>query len=502
MSTRILIVEDEGLIALDLKKKLEQAGDTVAGIEDNAEDALRSAERLRPALVLMDIRLSGPRDGIETADLIGRQFHIPVMFVTAHADRETLERAKITEPFGYIVKPFHGIDFRAQIEIALWKHKIEQRLRASEAWLSTTVNNVADALIATDSEGNIFLMNALAASLTGWEREEARGKPLLDVWPVFEEESDLPVVHPIHALYEGVDPGSDPRTYRLMKRGGTDSTLVEAGLSANHHDGELLGVIIVFRDVTERRRAEEQNRQLQKMNALALMAVGLGRELAESQNRIDESVKRLIAISGGCAVGLLGDIYTRTAYHQSVIQKLMLLGRTDAGQPVLLDLNQILTDSQGRFRKALGTRRSLTLDLEQGLPPINADCRELQENLLRLVMDARRAMPDGGTVDMSSASSESADGKQWVQLAIRDSGRGLRGAAKERVFDPYYQSRSGSKNPGFSLALMYRFMALAGGSIDVDSAPGKGTGYLLTFPAAVRFPTRKSAEHQSLAAGA
>ena len=131
MSTRILIVEDEGLIALDLKKKLEQAGYAVAGIEDNAEDALRSAERLRPALVLMDIRLSGPRDGIETADLIGRQFHIPVMFVTAHADRETLERAKITEPFGYIVKPFHGIDFRAQIEIALWKHKIEQRLRAS-----------------------------------------------------------------------------------------------------------------------------------------------------------------------------------------------------------------------------------------------------------------------------------------------------------------------------------------------------------------------------------
>src|SRR6202042_1280808 len=102
----------------------------------------------------------------------------PVMYVTAHADRETLDRAKITEPFGYIVKPFHSVDFRAQIEIALWKHHMEQRLRASEAWLSTTFRNVADALIATDSGGNITLMNAPAAELTGWDASEAKDQPL------------------------------------------------------------------------------------------------------------------------------------------------------------------------------------------------------------------------------------------------------------------------------------------------------------------------------------
>jgi DNA-binding response OmpR family regulator len=125
----ILIVEDEGLIALDLKMELERSGFTVVMIADNAADALVSAEQLRPALVLMDIRLRGVRDGIETADLIRRNFHIPVMFVTAFADRETIFRARVTGPFDYIIKPFHGVDFRDRIDTAIEEHKRTEKLR-------------------------------------------------------------------------------------------------------------------------------------------------------------------------------------------------------------------------------------------------------------------------------------------------------------------------------------------------------------------------------------
>src|SRR5215469_3810073 len=151
--TNIILVEDEGLVARDLKRRLEQAGYNVPLIADTAVGALLGVEHLRPQLVLMDIRLRGPQDGIETAEQIRRRFHVPVMY--------------ITEPFGYIVKPFHNVDFRAQIEMALWKHLMEQKLRVSEAWLSATFRNVADALIATDAEGNIAFMNAHACELTG-----------------------------------------------------------------------------------------------------------------------------------------------------------------------------------------------------------------------------------------------------------------------------------------------------------------------------------------------
>jgi len=129
MKAIIIVVEDEGLIAFDLKMRLEQVGYIVAAIADNAIDALVSVERFQPSLVLMDIRLRGPVDGIETADQIRQRFHVPFMFVTAHADRETLDRARITEPCGYIVKPFHSVDLRALIEMALWKHQMEQERR-------------------------------------------------------------------------------------------------------------------------------------------------------------------------------------------------------------------------------------------------------------------------------------------------------------------------------------------------------------------------------------
>lgn len=137
MKTTVLIVEDEALIALDLQRKLESEGYSVSAIADNASDALWSVEHHPPSLILMDVRLKGPVDGIEIGTRIRRRFSLPVIFVTAHADDETLARAKVAEPFGYIVKPFHNVNFHAQIEMAISKHRAEQRLVISEAFRRT-----------------------------------------------------------------------------------------------------------------------------------------------------------------------------------------------------------------------------------------------------------------------------------------------------------------------------------------------------------------------------
>ena len=478
---KIMIVEDEGLIAQDLKKKLEQVGYDVPLIADTAVGALLGVEHLRPDLVLMDIRIRGPQDGIETAEQIRRRFQIPVMYVTAHADKDTLERARITEPFGYIVKPFHNVDFRAQIEMALWKHQMEQRLRISESWLSTTFRNVADALIATDAQGNIAFMNTSACGLTGWGWREAKGKPLLDIFQVFEESTGLPVVHPLDALYDGREIGAEPRTFQLRPRDRKETVLVEAGLSANRDEESLLGIIVVFRDVSERRRAEKQNLRLQKMNSLALMAIGLGRELAESHSVMDQALQQLIARSKGSMLKLLGEIYQRSAEQQAVIQQLVALGRTEAKESSTLDLNEVLSGLEPSILKALGNRRTMTMYLQPGIPAIQADRHDLSESILRLVMNARNAMPDGGDIEICTKTIR--DSRFGVQLSIRDTGKGIRASAKERVFEPYYQSRPGSRNPGFSLALVYQFVALSGGFIEVDNPPAGGVAYVLSFPA-------------------
>jgi PAS domain S-box-containing protein len=486
MKTNVLIVEDEGLIALDLKKKLEQAGYEVPLIADNSIDALRGVESIMPDLVLMDIRLRGPQDGIQTADQIRRRFHIPVMYVTAHADRETLERAKITEPFGYIVKPFHGVDFRAQIEMALWKQKMEQRLRVSEAWLSAICRNVAEALISTDTEGKIAFMNPPACRLTGWDWKEARGKPLLEVFQVFEETTGLPVVHPLDAIYDGREVATEAHTYRLRSRIGDDSAIVEARLSANRDAESLLGVIVVFSEVTERRKSEEQRHQLQKMSALAQMATGLGQELDYSQRRMDDALSQLLANIGqeDKTTGPAGEVRKRVAYQQSVAQQLIRLGRMDSRNAAPVDLNAVIHELQPQLNKAIGVGRTLKIDLQPGIPAIRVDAEELRETLLQLATNARNSLPDGGLAEISTTVDEVAEGNRTVRLTVWDNGKGIRAYARDRIFDPYYASRPGNGSPGFSLALAYQFAAASGGNIDVESGTGEGTAYVLSFPVA------------------
>jgi signal transduction histidine kinase/DNA-binding NarL/FixJ family response regulator len=133
---RILIVEDQRIVAADLEATLERLGYAVVGTASTGEDAVRQAEVSRPALALMDIRLRGGMDGIEVASVLGERFDIPVVYLTAYADEETIQRARATSPFGYLVKPFNERELRGAIEVALYKHAQERRLRARELRLA------------------------------------------------------------------------------------------------------------------------------------------------------------------------------------------------------------------------------------------------------------------------------------------------------------------------------------------------------------------------------
>lgn len=124
-NVKILVVEDESIIALNIKKKLKSFGYTVPAIVTTGEEAVKMAEITFPDLILMDVRLKGEMDGIDAADEIRKRFGIPIIFLTSYSDNEVLERAKRTEPYGYIVKPFKANDLHSNIEIALYKFEME-----------------------------------------------------------------------------------------------------------------------------------------------------------------------------------------------------------------------------------------------------------------------------------------------------------------------------------------------------------------------------------------
>ena len=257
---RILIVEDESLVALDLAHSLYDLGFDVLDTVATGSDALRAAAEHRPDLALVDIRIQGDQDGIDTAAVLRRRFHLPVVYLTAHADDKTLERAVRTEPYGYLLKPFNPKELKSVMEVALYKHDAEMRLRESEESLYTTLNSIADAVIAADTRGRITRMNPVASRLTGWPLADARGLQLEEVFRIHSEGAPEPEESPARrALREGVVVGLTDHAV-LVARDGSERPIADSAAPILAADDSRHGVVLVFRDQTAERRAEECER--------------------------------------------------------------------------------------------------------------------------------------------------------------------------------------------------------------------------------------------------
>lgn len=137
----VLVVEDESIVSKDIQNSLTKLGYCVVGASSSGEKAIELAESLQPDVILMDIMLKGQMNGIEAAEHIKNEFKIPIIFLTAYADSETLSRAKITEPYGYIIKPFKEIDIHTSIEMAIYKHGKEQEVIKERDFLHSIVEN-------------------------------------------------------------------------------------------------------------------------------------------------------------------------------------------------------------------------------------------------------------------------------------------------------------------------------------------------------------------------
>ncbi|MFH1581617.1 MAG: response regulator [Pseudomonadota bacterium] len=285
-NAQILVVEDEGIIAKDIQNTLESLGYAVPAIASSGEEAIKKATETLPDLVLMDIVLEGHMDGVEAAERIRDRFDIPVVYLTSYADNKTLQRAKITEPYGYILKPFSERELYTTIEMALYKHKMEKKLRDSEQWLSTTLKSIGDAVIATDANGFVTFMNPVAEALTGWNQEDAAGKPLSEVFNIINEETGKHAEDPAtRVLREGFVVGLANHTV-LIARDGTKYPIDDSGAPIKDDRGNMTGVVLVFRDITERRQAEKALAAEKERMAVTLRSIGDGVITTDTEGRI------------------------------------------------------------------------------------------------------------------------------------------------------------------------------------------------------------------------
>lgn len=256
VSARLLVVEDESIVAKDIQHRLRNLGYEVPAVVAYGEKAIEKAEELKPDLVLMDIFLKGEMDGIKAAEEIKRLYGIPVIFLTAFADPNTLQRAKVTEPFGYILKPFEERELLTAIEMALYKHKMEMKLKESERWLSVTLKSIGDAIITTDMAGAITFMNPVAEALTGWKQEEAQGKELFGIFNVIDETGKTLESPTAKVIREGAA-GTHQNNVILIARNGNEIAIDSNAAPIRDDKNNTIGAVLVFRDITERKQTEE-----------------------------------------------------------------------------------------------------------------------------------------------------------------------------------------------------------------------------------------------------
>ncbi|GAB4307343.1 MAG: hypothetical protein Kow0019_02960 [Methanobacteriaceae archaeon] len=254
-----MIVEDERITAEDLKEGLEELGYTVSAVVYSGEDSIKKAKELKPDLIIMDIRLEGEMDGIEAAEYIRSNFGIPVIYLSAYSDEDTIQRAKITEPSGFIRKspagflnkPFEESELHTAIEITLYRDRMEKRLRDNQRWLKAILTNIADAVIATDSKGMVKFMNPVAEDLTGILQEDAIGKNLTDIFTIVSQgPGKLSKVLLNNIFLEKVSQQVYIDHVILKSENGTKIPIYGAINPIKDEKNNIIGMVVVFRDIS------------------------------------------------------------------------------------------------------------------------------------------------------------------------------------------------------------------------------------------------------------
>ena len=249
---------------MDIQRRLKNLGYIVPVVVSSGEEAITKVRENNPDLVLMDINLYGEMDGIEATSKIHSFSDIPIIYLTAYTDEKTLERAKITEPYAYIIKPFKDRELQINIEIAFYKNRMEKLLKESERslreknqWLGAVIECIGDAVITTDPEGKIRLMNPIAEALTGWKQEEALGKPLAGVFNIIGEETGKQIDDPVKkAIEEDRFYGLSDHTV-LITKDGLKIPVDIIGSTIKIDGNRIIGIVLVFYDIFERTKNYE-----------------------------------------------------------------------------------------------------------------------------------------------------------------------------------------------------------------------------------------------------
>jgi two-component system, cell cycle sensor histidine kinase and response regulator CckA len=477
---RILIVEDEGLIANHLASRLLIAGYDVTGIAQSAEEALTKIKECAPELILMDIHIKGLMDGVQTAAALRERSDVPVIYLTAHSDQMTVDRAKMTGAAGFLTKPIQYAALGHAIEMALNNHRSGHETRSQRAWMRTVLDTIKDAILVIDGERKVQYLNAAAAAITGWDNDDARGLDVGLILPIAGSQADLKAGE-LLPLPGGAQPHRPlPEGLLASKRSG-QWFRVEGEVALSIDGEEALGAVIRFGDAASRHEQEMDLRHDRKMRDVGRLAAGVAHDFNNLVFIILGYTDELLEKTkpGVPESDALSKIRKAGVNAATLADQLLTFSRKDSMQNKLVNLSEFIQSEEELFRRLAGTRIEFDFRLDRSLDLVWADRGQLQQVLTNLVTNARDAMPAGGAVVI-----ETMNRQAYVQVRIADAGIGMSAETAGRLFEPFFTTKKAGKGTGLGLAIVHNIVHGLGGTIQAESQPGKGSVFTISIPRA------------------
>lgn len=367
---------------------------------------------------------------------------------------------------------------------------LEQSLRESEQWFSTTLKSIGDGVIATNTKGRITFMNDAAEAVTGWTQPEAAGKPLAEIFHIINEETREQCENPFEKIVKkGKIVGLANNTV-LVARDGKEKLIADSGAPIRDENNNFLGTVLVFRDVTEKRKMEEGILKVktEKMESISILAGGIAHDFNNILTAVlgNITIAKMYTVSNPKVLRLLTEAEKASLAAKSLTQQLLTFSKGGAPVRKPVSIPELLKDT-AEFALS-GSKTGCTFSMEEDLWLVEIDAGQISQVMNNLLINADQAMPAGGIITVR-AENVVVRGKEglplkngdYVRISVEDEGIGIPESHLQRIFEPYFTTKQ--KGSGLGLATSYSIIKNHGGCITVESELGRGTTFHVYLPA-------------------
>jgi PAS domain S-box-containing protein len=485
---RVLIVEDERVVATHVERSLIDAGYSVTGIAASAAEAASLVAEARPDVALVDIRLRGKADGFSIAERLRHETDVPVVYMTAHTDDDTLRRAARTGAYGYVVKPFTIGELKSALQVALFKHGLDQHLAERERWFSTTLRAIVDGVVACDAEQRVTFLNEAAERMLGFTEAAARGRATAELLGA--AETGLPELTQALLLHKAL------RFSRDTPLRGSSGLVLEGAVSPIIHGARVLGAVLVLHDTTEQRRRDEQLALTDRLSSLGTLVASVAHEI---NNPLAYTLGNL-----SLATTDLGQLKERVpdAESRETIERVLrsLHDAQDGAHRVATTVKELRAFGrmEERVQRAIDPRacvdwairltgnqllhQARLLTSLRDVPQVRANELKLSQVIVNLLTNALGSLNgerEGNEVRVSTWT----DDVGRAVIEVQDNGIGMTAAVRAAIFEPFFTTKAPGNGTGLGLCICHNIVQSFGGEISVESEPGKGSRFCVRLPA-------------------